>query len=68
MVKLSAMNPMGYIMNRQYNERVVIKNKLFKERLVRANNLYRKDLFAHYGCVNAIEFSAEGELLVSGKY
>ncbi|XP_076063729.1 uncharacterized protein LOC143038430 [Oratosquilla oratoria] len=31
-----------------------------------ARNLYRKDLYAHYGCVNAIEFSKEGELLVSG--
>lgn len=66
MAKLSSMNPMGYVINRYFNENLVIKNKLFKERLARAKNLYRKDLYAHYGCVNAIEFSSEGELLVSG--
>lgn len=32
-----------------------------------AKNLYQKDLVAHYGCVNAIEFSDEGDLLFSGK-
>ncbi|KAF5292282.1 hypothetical protein FQA39_LY03316 [Lamprigera yunnana] len=66
MSKLSSMNPLGYIINRPLKDKLVIKNKLFKERLARAKNLYRKDLFAHYGCVNAIEFSTEGELLVSG--
>ncbi|XP_042859768.1 dentin sialophosphoprotein-like isoform X1 [Penaeus japonicus] len=35
-------------------------------RLNSSRNLYRKDLYAHYGCVNAIEFSKEGDLLVSG--
>ncbi|KAK7079703.1 DDB1- and CUL4-associated factor 5 [Halocaridina rubra] len=35
-------------------------------RLNTSRNLYRKDLYAHYGCVNAIEFSNEGNLLVSG--
>ena len=30
-------------------------------------SLYKKDLFAHYGCVNAIEFSNDGSLFVSGK-
>ncbi|ROT81775.1 WD repeat-containing protein 22 [Penaeus vannamei] len=35
-------------------------------RLDSSRNLYRKDLYAHYGCVNAIEFSKEGDLLVSG--
>ncbi|KAK4884518.1 hypothetical protein RN001_000789 [Aquatica leii] len=66
MPKLSSINPLSYIINRPINDKLVIKNKLFKERLARAKNLYRKDLFAHYGCVNAIEFSTEGELLVSG--
>ncbi|KRT85832.1 WD40 domain-containing protein, partial [Oryctes borbonicus] len=45
---------------------LLIKNKLFKERLKQAKNLFRKDLLAHYGCVNAIEFSEGGDLLVSG--
>ncbi|XP_066959054.1 DDB1- and CUL4-associated factor 5-like isoform X2 [Macrobrachium rosenbergii] len=35
-------------------------------RLDSSRDLYHKDLYAHYGCVNAIEFSAEGDLLVSG--
>lgn len=62
----SKCNPVGYIVQRQYNDTIVVKNKLFKERLNRAKNLYRKDLLGHYGCVNAIEFSDEGELLISG--
>lgn len=66
MSKSSAINPIKYIINRQYKYNVHIKNKLFCERLAKSKNLYRKDLFAHYGCVNAIEFSIEGELLVSG--
>ncbi|KAJ8941914.1 hypothetical protein NQ318_013247 [Aromia moschata] len=66
MVKPSLLNPLGYIIQRQYRDNVIIKNKLFSERFSKAKNLYRKDLLAHYGCVNAIEFSEEGELLVSG--
>ncbi|KAI1284876.1 DDB1- and CUL4-associated factor 5 [Halotydeus destructor] len=31
-----------------------------------ANDLYKKDLYSHFGCVNAIEFSTDGEWLVSG--
>jgi hypothetical protein len=66
MAKPSPLNPLRHIIERQYKDNVFIKNKIFKERLAKARNLYRKDLLAHYGCVNAIEFSAEGDLLVSG--
>ncbi|XP_044263338.1 DDB1- and CUL4-associated factor 5 isoform X2 [Tribolium madens] len=66
MAKPSPLNPLRHIVERQYKDNVFIKNKIFKERLAKARNLYRKDLLAHYGCVNAIEFSAEGDLLVSG--
>ncbi|XP_018328592.1 DDB1- and CUL4-associated factor 5 isoform X2 [Agrilus planipennis] len=66
MAKPSSINPLGYIINRQLDGSFVIKKNLFKERLSCAKNLYRKDLLAHYGCVNAIEFSVEGELLISG--
>ncbi|KAK6621650.1 hypothetical protein RUM44_001457 [Polyplax serrata] len=31
-----------------------------------AKDLYKKDLTAHFGCVNAIEFSGDGNLLFSG--
>lgn len=67
MARPSVINPLGYVINRPYTGSVEVKNKLLKERLAKARNLYRKDLLAHYGCVNAIEFSEEGELLVSGK-
>ncbi|RZC41940.1 DDB1- and CUL4-associated factor 5 [Asbolus verrucosus] len=66
MAKPSPLNPLRHIIERQYKDNVFIKNKIFKERLAKARNLYRKDLLAHYGCVNAIEFSGEGDLLVSG--
>lgn len=44
------------------------QRQLFRERLGLATSLFRRDLVAHFGCVNAIEFSADGELLVSGLY
>ncbi|KAK9875394.1 hypothetical protein WA026_007789 [Henosepilachna vigintioctopunctata] len=66
MFKSPGINPLCYVIERQYLRNYVIKSKLFNERLSSARNLYRKDLFAHYGCVNAIEFSKEGELLISG--
>lgn len=40
--------------------------KLFKDRLSVAKNLFKRDLVHHYGCVNAIEFSQEGNWLTSG--
>ncbi|KAF7266740.1 hypothetical protein GWI33_019961 [Rhynchophorus ferrugineus] len=66
MAGLSVLNPLRYIVDRQYKGGCVIKSRIFKERLAHARNFFRKDLCSHYGCVNAIEFSAEGELLVSG--
>ncbi|XP_053641546.1 DDB1- and CUL4-associated factor 5 isoform X3 [Cherax quadricarinatus] len=44
----------------------VASSSFLSRRLDTSKNLYRKDLYAHYGCVNAIEFSKEGDLLVSG--
>ncbi|XP_042203243.1 DDB1- and CUL4-associated factor 5-like isoform X2 [Homarus americanus] len=44
----------------------VASASFLSRRLDASKNLYRKDLYAHYGCVNAIEFSREGDLLVSG--
>lgn len=66
MANISPLNPLGYLLKRQYTAAGDVRKKMFRERFARAKNLYRKDLFAHYGCVNAIEFSDEGELLVSG--
>lgn len=42
------------------------KLKIFKDRLAISKNLYKHDLVSHYGCVNAIEFSTEGNYLTSG--
>ncbi|XP_071545634.1 uncharacterized protein [Panulirus ornatus] len=44
----------------------VASSSFLSRRLDTSKNLYRKNLYAHYGCVNAIEFSREGDLLVSG--
>uniref|UniRef100_A0A1L8DKV0 Putative serine/threonine-protein kinase n=1 Tax=Nyssomyia neivai TaxID=330878 RepID=A0A1L8DKV0_9DIPT len=48
------------------NARLSFRQHLFGERLKVANNLYRKDLVSHTGCVNAIEFSRDGEYMASG--
>ncbi|XP_067012561.1 DDB1- and CUL4-associated factor 5 [Anabrus simplex] len=66
MARPSPANPLGYVVRREYSNNVLIRKLLLRERLNSASNLYRKDLLAHYGCVNAIEFSNKGELLVSG--
>ncbi|KAJ9582382.1 hypothetical protein L9F63_003275, partial [Diploptera punctata] len=66
MARPSPANPLGYLVKRQYNDKFNINKQLLRERLYIARNLYRKDLLAHYGCVNAIEFSNKGELLASG--
>lgn len=43
-----------------------VKNDLFSGLVSRSLSLYRKDLLAHYGCVNAVEFSEDGSVFVSG--
>lgn len=40
--------------------------KLFKDRLSIAKNLFKRDLVSHFGCVNAIEWSNNGNFLTSG--
>lgn len=39
---------------------------MMKDLMAKSCNLYQKDLMAHYGCVNAIEFSPCGDFLASG--
>lgn len=41
-------------------------NNLISCRYDKSTELFKKDLYAHYGCVNAIEFSRDGKLMVSG--
>ncbi|CAN7994818.1 unnamed protein product, partial [Ixodes hexagonus] len=57
---------MQFARQRQYDTSVKLRNGLFHDRFGSASDLYRKDLYAHFGCVNAIEFSADGDWLVSG--
>lgn len=59
-------NPLVYIAKRESGLLSDLKTELFNKRLNAAKNLYRRDLVCHFGCVNAIEFSSNGELLVSG--
>lgn len=59
-------NPFVYIAKRESGLLSDLKTELFTKRLNAAKNLYRRDLVCHFGCVNAIEFSSNGELLVSG--
>jgi len=41
---------------------------LIRSRVASSSCLYRRDLRAHYGCVNAIEFSAgDGRMIASGR-
>lgn len=64
----SKSNPLTHLINRQNGTNISnFRMKLYKERLNVAKNLYKKDLRYHFGCVNAIEFSKEGNYLVSGK-
>lgn len=59
-------NPLIYLNRREYGLLPDIKSQFFNKRLNAAKNLYRRELVCHFGCVNAIEFSSNGELLVSG--
>lgn len=66
-LKPKNLNCLSLIINRQIDDNLAyFRANLFQERLAIAKNLYRTDLLAHYGCVNAIEFSNDGNLLVSG--
>ncbi|XP_076318267.1 DDB1- and CUL4-associated factor 5-like [Tachypleus tridentatus] len=56
-----------YLTQRQFNgSHVTAAVPVLRQRFATASNLYTRDLFAHYGCVNAIEFSHDGEWLASG--
>lgn len=65
--KLKDSNAVSHLVGRQFGNNVHnFRANLFRERLAVAKNLYRTNLVAHFGCVNAIEFSNDGDLLVSG--
>ena len=69
MAQPKSINVLAHLQKRQSGDNIEhFHRTLFNDRLKIARNLYKKDLVSHYGCVNAIEFSKEGELLVSGEY
>ncbi|XP_053994567.1 DDB1- and CUL4-associated factor 5 [Hylaeus volcanicus] len=66
MARPSVCNPLSYLITRQIDNKVDHCKRLVNARFETSENLFRKDLLSHYGCVNAIEFSNQGDLLVSG--
>jgi len=63
----SECSALSYVIARQIDDKVNYCRSLVNARFENSENLYRKDLLSHYGCVNAIEFSNQGDLLVSGE-
>ncbi|CAO1443202.1 unnamed protein product [Diamesa serratosioi] len=64
---MSNINLINHLLNRNSGLlKSDFRSKLFKDRLSIVKNLYKKDLICHYGCVNAIEFSHDGNWLISG--
>ena len=65
--------PIRFLEQREFNSSIsswapdALSSAFLSRKLDISKNLYQKNLYAHYGCVNAIEFSAEGDLLVSGQ-
>lgn len=66
--------PFNFVSSREYNASNVqwasssATATFLGNRLDYGYSLQRRDLYAHYGCVNAIEFSNDGCFLVSGMY
>ncbi|KFM76065.1 DDB1- and CUL4-associated factor 5, partial [Stegodyphus mimosarum] len=60
------MSGVHYLNRQQYYGESWGALRMINYRFKFSKNLYSKDLYAHYGCVNAIEFSNDGEWLVSG--
>jgi hypothetical protein len=51
---------------RRANHPVVMQQRIVCDRYEFANRLADKDLFGHHACVNAVEFSGNGQLMFSG--
>lgn len=45
-----------------------INSSMFAKICEQSHALYSKDLVVHYGCVNAVEFSNDGTLFISGTF
>lgn len=60
-------NPANFLMNRETNGKSQLKDRFFQDRLAAADNLHHKTLTGHSGIVNSMEFTRDGQLLISGK-
>lgn len=64
--KAVSFNAVNYLYCREYKDSPNCIKQILTARLNASKYLYSKNLLAHFGCVNAIEFSNGGELLASG--
>ena len=60
------MSIFSYLSKRETGSKRLEARLLLRERLEKGEVVYKKDLVNHYGCVNAVEFSVDGDLLISG--
>lgn len=68
-MNLKNTNPCKILFNRETDKNSDSCNRIISDLLSRKTEIfYRKDLVAHYGCVNAVEFSNNGQFLVSGVF
>lgn len=62
-------NSCKILFNREIEKKSDSCDRIISDLLNRKTEIfYRKDLVAHYGCVNAVEFSNNGQFLVSGVF
>jgi len=55
-----------FLWRREQGSALRLQERFLRDRWRNAGEIYKKDLLAHYGCVNALEFSQDGDLMVSG--
>lgn len=51
---------------RQHRASKILSNMIIDENLEYNDHFYYKDLLGHYGCVNTVEFSNDGNFMISG--
>ena len=59
-------NVLKMLSMRQLGSRQIVEEMWIRDKWRHDSHLHRQDLLAHYGCVNAVEFSHDGDLMVSG--
>lgn len=65
----TSLNSVDFLLKRDYFPREAVSQKTTLFRRLQTNKTYeQKDLKAHFGCVNAIDFSNDGTLMISGNY